>query len=80
MQMHKGNPSVSYSFMMQLAYPNKVGMFALIVQTIGAAGGDMGPVDIVSADNKIMTRDITVQARDEEHVEEIVQCVRALSK
>jgi malate dehydrogenase (oxaloacetate-decarboxylating) len=78
MQMHKGNPSVSYSFNMQLTYPNKVGMLASIVQTIGAAGGDMGTVDILSADSKTMARDMTVQARDEQHVEEIVASVRAL--
>jgi malate dehydrogenase (oxaloacetate-decarboxylating) len=65
---------------MRLVYPNKVGMFASIIQAIGKRGGDLGAVDIVSTDSKLMTRDITVQARDEGHVEELVETVRGIKK
>jgi malate dehydrogenase (oxaloacetate-decarboxylating) len=41
-------PSVSYSFTMRLTYPNRIGMFARIVQSIGRHGGDLGAVDIVT--------------------------------
>jgi malate dehydrogenase (oxaloacetate-decarboxylating) len=78
MQKSKGRPSVSYSFTMQLTYPNMVGMFASIVQTIGQHGGDLGSVDIVSTDSKTMVRDVTVNARDQEHVEELVDAVHDL--
>src|SRR5215472_23445 len=72
-------PSVSYSFIIRLKYPNQIGMFARVVNTIGKHGGDLGPVDIVTPDAKFMTRDITVRARDREHEEEIVSSLRHLA-
>jgi malate dehydrogenase (oxaloacetate-decarboxylating) len=72
-------PSVSHSFTMRLTYPNRIGMFARVVSTIGAHGGDLGAVDIVAPDAKLMTRDITVRARDGAHQEELVSSVRRLA-
>src|SRR5437867_2064803 len=72
-------PSVSYGFTIRLAYPNRIGGFARIVSAIGKQGGDLGAVDIVAADAKTMTRDITVRARDAGHQEEIVGAVRRLN-
>ena len=72
-------PSISYSFTMRLAYPNRVGTLARIVSAIGKDGGDIGAVDIVSSDSKGMTRDITVRPRDAAHQEHIVARVRRLS-
>jgi malate dehydrogenase (oxaloacetate-decarboxylating) len=63
---------------MRLTYPNHIGMFARVVSTIGRQGGDLGAVDIVMPDAKLMTRDITVRARDGAHQETIVACVRRL--
>ena len=71
-------PSVSYSFVMRLSYPNRIAMFARLTQTIGRLGGDLGAVDIVNPDAKRMTRDITVRARDHGHMEAIVQAIRRL--
>jgi malate dehydrogenase (oxaloacetate-decarboxylating) len=70
--------SVSYSFVIRLTYPNRIGMFARLTQGIGRLGGDLGAVDIVNPDAKRMTRDITVRARDHEHMEAIVQAIRKL--
>ena len=64
---------------MRLAYPNHIGMFARIVNIIGRHGGDLGAVDIVAPDAKVMTRDITVRARDGEHQEQIVSSIRRLT-
>lgn len=64
---------------MRLAYPNHIGMFARIVNIIGRHGGDLGAVDIVAPDSKVMTRDITVRARDGEHQEQIVSSIRRLT-
>jgi len=72
-------PSVSYGFTMRLAYPNRIGTFARIVSAIGKHGGDLGAVDIVTPDAKIMTRDITVRARDVAHQEEVVAAIRRLA-
>jgi malate dehydrogenase (oxaloacetate-decarboxylating) len=55
-------------------------MFARVVSTVGAHGGDLGAVDIVAPDAKLMTRDITVRARDSAHQEEIVSAIRHLPK
>ncbi len=71
-------PSVSYGFTMRLAYRNQIGAFARIVSTIGKHGRDLGAVDIVAPDAKMMTRDITVRARDVAHQEEVVAAVRRL--
>jgi malate dehydrogenase (oxaloacetate-decarboxylating) len=73
-------PSVSYTFTIRLSYPNRIGMFARIVDTIGKHGGDLGAVDIVTPDAKVMTRDITVRARDEAHQDEIVLSLRRLPR
>ena len=76
----KTRPSVSYSFVMRLTYPNRIGMFARLTHTIGRQGGDLGAVDIVNPDAKRMTRDVTVRARDHEHMEAIVQAIRKLKE
>jgi len=65
---------------MRLSYPNHIGMFARITQTVGDHGGDLGAVDIVSTEAKSMTRDITVRARDREHVAEIVTAIERIRK
>ena len=71
-------PSVSYSFTIRLGYPNRIGMLAQILRTIGNKGGDLGAVDIVSSNIHVMTRDITTKAQDEEHAERIVESVRCM--
>jgi malate dehydrogenase (oxaloacetate-decarboxylating) len=75
---HSLPPSVSHTFTIRLSYPNRVGMFARVVGTLGKHGGDLGAVDIVTPDAKMMTRDITVRARDTAHQEELVSSVRGL--
>jgi malate dehydrogenase (oxaloacetate-decarboxylating) len=72
-------PSASYGFTVRLAYPNRIGTFARIVSTIGKHGGDLGAVDIVAPDSKVMTRDISVRARDAEHQNQIIEAVRRVN-
>jgi malate dehydrogenase (oxaloacetate-decarboxylating) len=76
MKQNHTTPSVSYTFTTRLSYPNRIGMFARIVSTIGKRGGDLGAVDIVAPDAKVMTRDITIRARDAAHQDEIVSSLR----
>ena len=80
MKVAQTGPSISHTFTMRLNYVNGIGMFARIAQTIGKHGGDLGGIDIVSADNKTMTRDVTVRARSQDHVQNIVLAVRAIEK
>jgi len=76
----KNPPSVSYTFVMRLTYPNRIAMFAKLTQAISRLGGDLGAVDIVNPDAKRMTRDVTVRARDHKHMEAIVQAIRKLKE
>lgn len=71
-------PSASYSVTLRCAIPNQPGMFARVATAIGSAGGDLGAVDIVRVQGAIKIRDVTVNARDEQHVEEIVTAVQAV--
>ena len=76
----QSGPSVNYTFTMRLSYPNGIGMFSRITQIIGKLGADLGAVDIVSSDSKTMTRDITIRARNQEHIQQIVTAVRKIKK
>ena len=63
-------PAVSFSFTVRVSYPNRVGFLANITRHISRVGGDLGAVDVIASDRKRMTRDFTIQGRDEAHVEE----------
>jgi malate dehydrogenase (oxaloacetate-decarboxylating) len=78
MKTHQVAPSVSYSFTARLTYPNQIAMFGRIAQAIGKQGGDLGAVDIVASDSKVMTRDVTVRPRDAAHQEAIIAALRKL--
>src|SRR6185369_13409469 len=80
MKSTHAHPSPSYTFTMRLNYPNSIGMFSRITNAIGRSAGDLGAVDIVSSDTRTMTRDVTIRARDQEHVQEIVHAVSHVNK
>lgn len=56
---------------MQVRLPNVPGAFARLATAIGEAGGGLGPLDIVDATEKTMTRAVTIYAIDAEHVKRI---------
>ena len=60
-------PSPSYSIIVRAEIENRIGMFAQIATAISQAGGDLGSVDIVRAEKGKIIRDITVNARNDEH-------------
>ncbi|MBI4234418.1 MAG: NAD-dependent malic enzyme [Chloroflexi bacterium] len=72
------HPDVTYSLTIRAEYPNRPGMLGSITSTIGLVGGDIGAVDIVHSSREMMVRDITVNARDTEHGQEIARRVRAI--
>lgn len=72
------SPSVSYQFTMRLRIRNKVGMLAVVLQTVAKQKGDPGAVDVVHADHEFKVRDLTVNARDDAHAKAIVNAVRKL--
>ena len=59
-------------------YANRVGMLGRITSAIGAVGGDIGAVDIVSSGRDVIVRDLTVNSRDVPHGQEIVKTVGSL--
>lgn len=65
------SPSPSYSLTLRLKIVNKPGMLGRITSSIGKAGGDIGAIDIVSASRSVLVRDITVNARNDQHSKEI---------
>lgn len=69
-------PSPSYSITVRLEIENKIGMFAKIASAISGAGGDLGSIDIVRVEKGKIIRDITVNARDEEHEKKIIKALK----
>ncbi len=72
-------PSASYSMTMRLEIRNRPGMLGKIASAIGKAGGDIGAVDLVQVGAGVLTRDITFNARDEEHGQSVVGAVRRVA-
>ena len=71
-------PMASYSLTVRLRISNLPGMLGQVTSAIGAAGGDIGAVDIVDAGGTVMTRDISFKSTDEAHGERIVERLRAI--
>lgn len=73
------SPSPSYSITIRVEIENRIGMFAKIAMAISSAGGDMGAVDIVRVEKGKIIRDVTANARDEEHEKAIVQAIKTVA-
>jgi malate dehydrogenase (oxaloacetate-decarboxylating) len=71
-------PTATYTFSFQAQYPNKPGMLAQIASAVGECGGNIGDIDVIKSTGTTILREVTVQARDSEHAQEIVDRVRAL--
>src|SRR5215208_4231617 len=71
-------PSASYSLTVRLEITNRPGMLGRVASAIGAAGGDIGAVDLVESGRDRIIRDLTVKARDSEHAVEVVNRLRKI--
>jgi malate dehydrogenase (oxaloacetate-decarboxylating) len=71
-------PSASYSLAVRLEIKNRPGMLGRVPSAIGAAGGDIGAVDLVESQRDRVIRDITIKARDSVHGQQIVNQLRRL--
>ncbi len=71
-------PSASYSLTLRVEFPHRAGSLGRILMAIGEADGLVGAVDIVRMQQERTVRDITVNARDSEHGEHIVEAVSGL--
>jgi malate dehydrogenase (oxaloacetate-decarboxylating) len=71
-------PSASYSFTLRVEFPHRAGSLGKILTAVGEAGALVGAVDIVRIGDQRTIRDITVNARDSEHGEQVVKGVNDL--
>ena len=63
---------------LRVEYKNDAGMLGTLTSAIGSLGGDIGAVDLSSAGDGVMVRDLTINCRDDDHAKTIVDAVRAL--
>ena len=71
-------PSASYSFTLRVEFPHRAGSLGRILTAVGDAGAIVGAVDIVRMGQERSTRDITVNARDSKHGQQVVEVVEGL--
>src|SRR5260370_35311016 len=71
-------PTASYSLTLRVRIVNWPGMLGQIVAAIGEAGGDIGAVDMVEVTKGCLIRDLTVNARDETHGQDITARVNGV--
>ncbi|HET7480737.1 MAG TPA: malic enzyme-like NAD(P)-binding protein [Rubrobacteraceae bacterium] len=71
-------PSASYSMTLRVEFPHRAGSLGRILTTVGETGGMVGAVDIVRMGEQQTIRDITVNAHDSEHGQQIVRAVEDL--
>jgi malate dehydrogenase (oxaloacetate-decarboxylating) len=69
-------PNASYSLTLRVRIHNKPGKLGEITTAIGAAGGDIEGIDIVSVGKDFLIRDITVNAASESHDKQIIDSLQ----
>ncbi len=72
-------PSASYSLTVRVEIRQRPGMLGRVTSAIGGAGGDIGALDLVETTRERVVRDITINARDSEHGQEIVNSLRGVA-
>ncbi len=71
-------PSAQYSLTIRVEVGNRPGMLGRVAEAIGAAGGVVGAMDMVGADEGRLVRDITVDAVGPEQWDAITGALAAL--
>lgn len=71
--------SPSYSLTVRLRYPDKTGQLGRITSAIGEVEGMIGSVDLVEVRKDLIIRDITFNARDVEHGQDIVDRLHSMT-
>ena len=70
-------PSAQYSLTIRVEIEDVPGMLGKVAGAIGDAGAVIGPIDLVEADGGLV-RDITVDANDPDHWDDIVGAINAI--
>ncbi len=69
----------SHRITIRMEIDNTPGHFAKVATVIGELGGNLGAVDIVRVTKDVLTRDLTIDTRGEDHAEQIVQEIKKIS-
>ncbi len=70
-------PSAQYSLTIRVEIEDVPGMLGKVAGAIGDSGAVIGPIDLVEADGGLV-RDITVDAHDPDHWDDIVGAINAI--
>src|SRR3954453_8418174 len=70
------NPSAQFSLTLTVVLTRRPGALERVAQAIGGAGGSSGAVDIVEQGERETIREITVDATDADHWDEIINAVQ----
>ena len=73
---NKPTPNASYSITIRVRIHNQPGKLGELTTAIGAAGGDIEGIDIVSVGKDFLIRDLTVNAASETHDKEIAASIK----
>ncbi len=71
-------PSAQYSLTIRVEIDDRPGLLGLVTGAIGEAGGVVGAVDLVEVDGPHSLRDVTVDAADQDHWEQILASIDAV--
>ncbi|MBJ7331515.1 MAG: NAD-dependent malic enzyme, partial [Solirubrobacteraceae bacterium] len=71
-------PSAQYSLTIRVEIDNSAGMLGRVASAIGEAGAVIGAVDLIQVEDNRLVRDITVDAADPTHWDDIVAKIEAL--
>jgi malate dehydrogenase (oxaloacetate-decarboxylating) len=71
------HPSASFSAIIRVHIEDRPGAFAKLAEAIGDAGGSLDAIDLVRVGKGEKVRDVTILAADTEHIQRIVDAVRA---
>jgi malate dehydrogenase (oxaloacetate-decarboxylating) len=75
----KTTPSAQYSITMRVELDRgHPGLFGQLAVAINDVGGDIGAVDLISADGKRVVRELSVNASDQEHADRILEVASGL--
>jgi malate dehydrogenase (oxaloacetate-decarboxylating) len=69
--------SAQYSLTIRVRIPNRPGMLGRVATAIGEAGGEIGAVDLISAEEDAL-RDLTVAAASQEHWARITEAIESV--
>ena len=72
--------SASHSIIVRAKMPNESEPLSQLLTTISALEGQIGAIDIVKAEEGIITRDITINTTGEAHVDRILNAISGLPK